>query len=176
MTVTLLLGDKNKGWREDCWWFSDCTLANFKLAMGSKGSCSLPVKLCTIRCSETYICHSPVIQASGRQVQGGLGSIPTKGKISTLTLYIRSARKSIYTHWDGAVLPRGDTWPWLMSNRTTACWWIGCQMLRFLVSPAGEVSQKAPSTRPCSHAKKTIKKVKCCAILYIKYSFKKPPG
>ena len=51
MTVILLLGDKNKGWCEDCMlglfslfkrWFSDRNLANFKLALGRKGSCSLP--------------------------------------------------------------------------------------------------------------------------------------
>ena len=46
------------------------------------------------------------------------------------------------------------------------CWWIGCQMLRFLVSPAREVLYVK---------KHPVPDFVLMAILYIKYS-KNPPG
>ena len=70
------------------------------------------------------------------------------------------------------VLPRGDTWPWLMSTSLWACWWIRYQMLQFLVPPAGGRYVKKHSVSDLVLTAATIKTVKMLSytvftVLYI---------
>ena len=75
--------------RTACWASSPCSSGGLVTAIWQTSSWHwegravvpfplLAMYICSIWCWETYMRHSPVIQASGRQVQGGCGWITTR--------------------------------------------------------------------------------------------------